>query len=242
MSLSVIIPCKNEEKNILLTINKLKKILLKNKIDYEIILINDFSTDKTLNVIKKISKKNGKIKIFNNKISGLGGAINTGIRNASKIFSVIFMADLSDSPKDIIRYYLNIKNKNIDAVFGTRFSSKSKINNYPFSKLILNRLFNYLTKLLFLSDYNDFTNAFKMYKTNVLQKIKPIVSENFNIFLELPLKVISRNYKYKIISINWNNRKYGNTNFKIKELGSKYLFTLLYCFLEKVLLNNKKQK
>jgi dolichol-phosphate mannosyltransferase len=62
------------------------------------------------------------------------------------------------------------------------------------------------------------------------------ISENFNIFLELPLKIISRKYTFIITPINWYNRKIGKSKFKIRELGSKYLFTLLYCWLEKVLL------
>ena len=68
----------------------------------------------------------------------------------------------------------------------------------------------------------------------------PFVSESFNIFLEIPLKIISRGYNYEIISINWIGRKKGKAKFKIKELQSKYLFTLFYCFLEKILLNKKK--
>ena len=67
----------------------------------------------------------------------------------------------------------------------------------------------------------------------------PLVSENFNIFLELPLKIISRKYKYKIIPINWNGRTTGVSKFKIKEIGSMYVFTLCYCLLEKILLNKK---
>ena len=146
------------------------------------------------------------------------------------------MADLSDSPEDILKYYLEINAKNVDAVFGSRFMRQSKVDGYPLQKLILNRIFNHITKFLFWSNYNDFTNAFKIYKTDVLKKIRPIVSENFNIFLELPLKIISRKFTYSIIPINWQNRKIGKAKFKMKELSSKYLFTLLYCFLEKILL------
>ncbi len=68
----------------------------------------------------------------------------------------------------------------------------------------------------------------------------PLISESFNIFLEMPLKIISRKYKYKVIPINWTGRKIGESKFKIKELGSKYLFTLIYCFIERNLLNKKK--
>ena len=66
------------------------------------------------------------------------------------------------------------------------------------------------------------------------------MSESFNVFLELPLKVISRKYDYKVIPINWSTRKRGEAKFKIKELRSKYLFTLIYCFIEKILLKKEK--
>ena len=91
-----------------------------------------------------------------------------------------------------------------------------------------------------MNSYNDYTNAFKIYKRQVLHEISPLISESFNIFLEIPLKVISRKYNYKVIPINWIGRKKGVSKFKIKELGAKYLFTLIYCFIEKNLLNIKK--
>ena len=236
MSISIIIPCKNEENTILKTVNILKK-KIKNKItNYEFILINDFSTDGTLKVIKKISKNSKNVNFSNNKNKGLGGAINLGVKVSKKKFIVIVMADLSDDPNDLIRYYNEINKNNFDAIFGSRFTKKSKVIDYPIRKLIYNRIFNFLVKIIFLSDYNDFTNAFKIYKKSTLIKLKPFVSENFNIFLELPLKIIVRRKKYKIISINWKNRKIGYSKFKVNELGSKYFFTLLYCFFEKILL------
>jgi dolichol-phosphate mannosyltransferase len=93
--------------------------------------------------------------------------------------------------------------------------------------------------VIFFNSFNDYTNAFKIYKAEVLKSFLPLVSESFNIFLEMPLKVISRNYKFEVIPINWQGRKKGKAKFDIKELRSKYLFTLFYCFLEKILLNNK---
>ena len=146
------------------------------------------------------------------------------------------MADLSDSPNDLIKYYNIITKKKLDAVFGSRFLKDSKVNDYPLKKLIFNRFFNYIVKYLFFSKYNDFTNAFKIYKKEVLIEIKPLVSENFNIFLEMPLKIITRKKKFQIIPISWKNRKKGSSKFKIKELSSKYFFTLFYCLLEKILL------
>ena len=242
MSLSIIIPCRNEEEIIENTINEITSHLINKINNFEINVINDFSSDDTLKKIKIISKKNKKIKVYNNQIKGLGGAINLGVEKSRNKFTVIVMADLSDSPEDIIKYYFKIKNNDLDAVLGTRFSSNTIIKNYPKKKLFLNRIFNNLIKILYWQKYNDFTNAFKIYKTSVLKDLKPFVSENFNVFLELPLKIISRGYKYSIIPINWRSRKKGKAKFKIRELGSKYLFTLFYCFLEKILLDKKVNK
>jgi len=240
MSISVIIPVFNEEKQIFSTLKKLKFIKKKIK-KYEIIFIDDFSTDKSFFLIKKHATKNNHIKIFRNRKKGLGSAIETGIKKSKNYYICFFMCDLSDDIRDLIKYYNIIKKYNkIDAVFGSRFLKNSKINNYPIIKLLLNRFANNIIRLCYFSKYNDFTNAFKIYKKNTLLKLFPLISESFNIFLEIPLKIINRKYNYKIIPINWYGRKKGNSKFNIEELGSMYIFTLLYCLIEKILLMKKK--
>ena len=239
MTLSIIVPVYNENKNIIKTINNLHK-LKKNIKKIEIIFIDDFSTDDTLNILNQSSKKKSYVKFFTNKKKGLGSAIEIGIKKSRYQFITIFMCDSSDSIMDLIKYYKIMSQNKYDAVLGSRFVKKSKIKNYPLFKLILNRLFNNFVKFIFFSDYNDFTNAFKIYKKDILKDLLPIVSENFNVFLEIPLKIISRQYIYKIIPINWKNRKIGRSNFRIKELSSMYIFTLFYCMIEKILLNKKK--
>ena len=234
MKVSIIIPIRNEE-------SLLKKIVeqLENKLKdltCEIVLINDFSTDNTFSILEKLIENKNQFKLYNNKRKGLGGAITEGINRSTGELICIMMSDLSDDIEDFKKYYNIIKEKQIDAVFGSRFIRGSKVIDYPKKKLILNRIFNIATKLLFISDYNDFTNAFKIYKKNAILKTFPLVSESFNIFLELPLKMISRKMKYKIIPISWTNRKEGDSKFDIRELKSKYLFTLIYCWLEKILL------
>ena len=190
--------------------------------------------------IKYFGSKFNNIKIFDNKKKGLGGSLNLGIDKAEGDYIVIYMADMSDDIDNLKEYFEICKNNlNIDAVFGSRFIKDSKVVNYPKKKLFFNRIFNNLVKIIFFSNYNDFTNAFKIYKKSILLNLKPIVSENFNVFLELPLKIISRKYNYKVITIKWYNRKKGEAKFKIKELGSMYVFTLIYCWIEKILLNKK---
>ena len=234
MKLSIIIPVKNEEILIKKIIDQLESKL--KSLSYEIVFINDFSTDNTLKVATELVKNKPEVNIYDNERKGLGGAISKGIDKSKGEAVCIMMSDLSDSIDDLEKYYNLIKDEKIDAVFGSRFIEGSNIIDYPKKKLILNRIFNLITKVLFISDYNDFTNAFKIYRKNALLKTFPLVSESFNIFLELPLKIISRKMKYKIIPISWTNRKEGVSKFDIKELRAKYLFTLIYCLLEKLLL------
>ena len=235
--LSIIIPVKNEELLIKDSINYLLKEI--KNIKFEIIIIDDFSDDRTAEIVERIKKDNDKVKFFRNNREGLGPLIDLGITKSNGDYICVMMADLSDDIQDLKTYYEKINNSELDAILGSRFIKNSKVFEYPIIKLLLNRIFNYLVKILFLSDFNDFTNAFKIYKKSTLLKLRPFVSESFNIFLELPLKLISRGYRYDIIPIKWTNRKKGKSKFKIKELGAKYFFTLIYCLSEKILL--KKQ-
>ena len=199
MTLSIIIPVKNEEEIILNTLKQLEDSWLTN-IDHEVLIINDNSTDETVNLIKNSKFNKINVVLKNNNKKGLGSAIITGIDNSSKKYISIYMADMSDSLDDLNLYYKEIISEStIDAVFGSRFIRGSKVSNYPKFKLFLNRFANNIIKIIFFSKYNDFTNAFKIYKKSTLLKLYPLVSENFNIFLELPLKVECRRLKYKII-------------------------------------------
>ena len=235
--LSIIIPCRDEEENVNIIYENIKKKIETE--NYQIIFINDFSSDNTENKIKELSTNDKKIFLYNNSKRGLGGAIDLGLKKSMGKFITILMADSADSIDDLNNYIKIINEEKCDAVFGSRFISGGKTVEYPLIKLIFNRFGNNLARLLFLSNYNDFTNSFKIYKKEVIQHFFPLVSEDFNIFLELPLKTISRGFKFKIIPIKYYNRTVGTAKFKIKELGSRYLFTLLYCFIEKILLNKK---
>ena len=235
--LSILIPVRNEEENVNIIS---KEIITKISIQsYEILFINDFSEDNTETELIKLNTQNTKTVYYNNTKKGLGGAIDLGIQKSRGDYVCIMMSDSSDTVEDLNAYYNVISNYNLDAVFGSRFIKGGKTVNYPLLKMILNRMGNLLAKFLLWTDLNDFTNGFKIYKRDSLLKLYPLVSESFNIFFELPLKLIIRGFKYKIIPISYYNRTVGEAKFKIDELGSKYIFILLYCFLEKILLNKK---
>ena len=143
MSLSIIIPVYNEIKQLNVTVKKLPKLkkFFKN---FEVIFVDDFSSDETFSFLKKLSSRHKYIKVIKNKKKGLGSAIEQGVKNSKLKYVCIQACDMSDDVKDLKKYYKIISTNNIDAVFGSRFINGSLVKNYPLIKLILNRIFNYI--------------------------------------------------------------------------------------------------
>ena len=142
------------------------------------------------------------------------------------------MADRSDSPQDLITYW-KAMNNGTDCVFGSRFIKGGKTFNYPFLKLIANRVVNTMIKYAFNVKCNDVTNAFKMYKREVIEGCKPFISPHFNLTVEIPLKAIIRGYSWEVVPISWKNRTKGVAKLKLREMGSRYFFIIAYLWLEK---------
>jgi dolichol-phosphate mannosyltransferase len=92
---------------------------------------------------------------------------------------------------------------------------------------------NLFIRLLFGFPFNDTTNAFKLYSRRAVEGMEPLISPHFNLTVEMPLKALVRGYTYSVIPISWTNRKAGVSKLKIKEMGSRYLFIVLYLWLEK---------
>ena len=242
MKLSIIIPAKDEEGDIENTVIRFHNILKKNNVEHEILVINDHSVDSTLEILSSLEKKVKELKIINNSGKpGFGLAIRQGLENYSGDIVAIVMADGSDSPKDLINFYFKSV-KNYTCVFGTRFSSGGSAKDYPLLKYIMNRFFNNLVRLIFQIKYDDITNAFKVYTKEAIEGSKPFLSNHFNLTLELPLKIIIRGYKYKIIPNSWKNRQAGVSKMRIKEMGSRYMFILFYCLIEKLLTKDDYKK
>lgn len=232
--LSIIIPARDEEACIASTIQRLHSELQLHSISHEILVINDGSTDSTWEILESEKEKLPELRPIQNLGGlGLGRAISLGLDNFSGDACIIMMADQSDDPKDAVRYWQEINRPGIDCVFGSRFDKGGAVTDYPPVKFFLNRAANLFIRLLFRHGYNDTTNAFKAYRREVIEGIRPILSPHFNITVELPLKAIVRGFRFTTIPITWRNRTTGVAKLKIKEMGSRYLFICLYVWLEK---------
>ena len=239
MKLSVVIPVRNEEKGIRNVTLALLKELRTQAIEHEVLLVNDASTDATPLVLAGLAQEYPQVKIFDSFAPhGFGIAIRKGLECIAGDCVVIYMGDGSDDPQDVAAYYRKLE-QGYDCVFGSRFIKGSKVAGYPVVKLWLNRLGNKFIQALFMIPYNDVSNAFKAYRTSVIRAVQPLVSQYFNITVEIPLKAIVRGYSYSVVPIRWNGRESGVSKYNIRALSKKYFFSIFFVWLEKILLKEE---
>ena len=231
--LSVVIPARNEEDTVPHTVEHLFVELRLHGIEHEIVVVDDGSTDATWAVLQKAAEHIPTLHpVQNLGEHGFGRAVICGIDHSRGDAVAVMMADESDDCRDVVRYW-EILNEGWDAVFGSRFMRGGGVIDYPLHKLALNRLANLFLRVLFGAPLNDFTNAFKAYRRKAIDGCRPFLSPHYNLTVELPLKTIVRGYTWTVTPITWRNRRAGVSKLKIREMGSRYLFIALYCWLEK---------
>ena len=234
MKLSVVIPAHNEEGCIEGTVSTLVEALNAESIPHEVLVVNDNSRDGTEGLLIKLGQRYDSVRYINNSPpNGFGFAVRCGLENFSGDAVAVYMADASDRPEDLIRYYRTMIVDGVDCVFGSRWGQQARVVDYPKVKLLLNRLANLFIQVLFKIKYNDVTNAFKLYRRETILGLKPFLAHHFNLTVELPLKSIIRGYSYSVVPNDWINRTTGESKLKIKEMGSRYLFIVLYCLIER---------
>lgn len=231
--LSVVIPARDEEGCIASTVEHLHVELRIHGVPHEIVVVDDGSRDKTWETLEALQKRVPTLRpVQNLGMHGFGRALICGFDNVRGDAVVVMMADESDDCRDVVRYW-DLLNQGWDAVFGSRFIRGGATIDYPWLKLKVNRLANFFIRMMFNIKLNDTTNAFKAYRTTVLNGCRPLLSPHFNLTVELPLKTIVRGYSWTVIPITWRNRRTGEAKLKIKEMGSRYLFICMYVWLEK---------
>jgi dolichol-phosphate mannosyltransferase len=233
MKLSVLIPAQNEAASIRSTVEEIVAALEREEIPYEVIIIDDASSDGTASAVQQLERINPRVHGYRSRSPrGFGFAVREGLDRFEGDAVAIVMADGSDDPADLVRYY-RLLEEGYDCAFGSRFMRGSRVEGYPRLKLVLNRIGNLGVRLLFRHGYNDTTNAFKAYRREVIENCRPLLSNHFNLTVELPLKAIVRGHSFGVVPISWRNRTSGTSKLKIQEMGSRYAFIVLYAFLER---------
>jgi dolichol-phosphate mannosyltransferase len=233
--LSVVIPAHNEAGHIESTLRSLSETLEAADIRHEILVVNDNSQDDTEAILQRLSEELPAVRYINNDPpNGFGFAVRVGLAEFRGDAVATYMADNSDDPRDLVRFYRKLE-EGYDCVFGSRFDPGGETIDYPLPKMLLNRIGNRFIQALFMSRYNDVTNAFKLYRREVIAGIQPLMAQHFNLTVELPLKAMVRGYSYAVVPNSWTNRSSGESKFHIREMGSRYFFIIFYAWLEKTL-------
>ena len=233
IKLSVIIPSRNEAENLRDCITEIAQSLTDHCIENEILVIDDGSADNTAEIVKDLRVQFPSVNYIANKgENGFGRATRLGLQEFTGDAVAIMMADMSDSPHDLVRYWEKLQEGH-ECVFGSRFLPNSQIIDYPKAKLIANRFVNTAIRYAFKISCNDITNAFKIYRREVIEGCHPLISPHFNLTVEIPLKAIIRGFSWATIPISWKNRSKGVAKLKLREMGSRYFFIIAYLWLEK---------
>jgi glycosyltransferase involved in cell wall biosynthesis len=228
--LSIIIPFHNEEENLVILYQELETALNKKGYDYEVVFVNDGSTDKSGQMVDELAKNNNRIIVVHlQKRSGKGNALVGGINKAHGDILVFMDADLQDNPADITKLIGKI-NQDYDLVNGIRTTRKdsSIIKTYS-------RLANAFLKFFSQSPFTDINCGFKALKRNVLDEIV-LYGNNFRF---LPLAAFYQGFKVSEVPVDNRERRHGQSKFGAGKLFIGVFDTItasfLYRFAEKPL-------
>ena len=231
-NLSVVLIALNEEE----VIGKVIDSLLSNYREkiLEIIVVNDVSTDKTADVVESRMKTEPKVRLIRREPPcGVGRAIKTGFKSVSPQASYVLTmdSDFIESIGDVGRLIARMEAGGCDGVIGSRFVEGSRLEAYPPTKKIANRLFHYVVQFLFRIKQQDLSNNFKLFKREIIEKM-PWRSNDFAINAETGILPILSGYKICEVPVSWigRNKEMGKSKFKLFKVGWSYIKVIPYAW------------
>ena len=231
--ISVLIPCYNEENTISQVIIKVEKSLLNLNIDYEIIVVDDHSTDDSSNKLIEFENQK-KIKLFTHGQNfGKGAAIATGLKNISGEIILIQDADLEYDPDDYKKLILPFYEANADVVYGSRFLGGGKyVRIHFFWHYVANKILTLLCNMIANLNLTDMETGYKLFRYEKIKDLK-IKEKSFGFEPEITIKLAKKKSKFFEVPISYNGRSYKEG----KKIGLKDAFVAVYCIFKYALKN-----
>ncbi len=230
-TLSIIIPAYNEGRTIHFILNKVKEVRLINNIDKEIILVNDFSSDNTDEVIKQYIRENSDVNIQyfqHEKNKGKGAALHTGIQKASGEFLIIQDADLEYDPNEYNDLLKPVVQGFADVVYGSRFISGNPHRILFFWHSIGNKILTTLSNMFTNLNLTDMETCYKLFNSSMVKSLN-LKETRFGFEPEVTAK-ISRLPNVRIYEVGISY--FGRTYEEGKKIGWKDGFRAIYCILK----------
>ena len=229
-TLSIIIPAYNEAKTIHLILDKVSEVKLLNNINKEVIIIDDFSSDNTNQIIKKYSEEsNLNIRYFKHeKNKGKGAALHTGISKASGEFLIIQDADLEYDPNEYNKLLKPVVDGFADVVYGSRFMGDCPHRILFFWHTIGNKFLTFLSNMFNDLNLTDMETCYKLFNTKTLQSIN-LYENRFGFEPEVTAK-ISKIKGIRIYEVGISY--YGRTYEEGKKIGWRDGFRAIYCIVK----------
>lgn len=215
---SIIIPVKNEEKNIKKTVETTRKFL---KMPNEIIIVNDHSTDNTVKVALDLKD----IRLTSTYFTGQGVAIMHGVKQARTNIVVPITGDLSDDPNDIEKL-VEIVESGFDVACASRYASGARTIASDKLKRFLSIIVSFLCRVMFRVPTTDSTNSFRAYRKDRLMEIK-ISTYGYATAMDIILQAHKMGFKISEIPTTWINRVKGESKFKLVKQWKEYLKTFI---------------
>jgi len=230
IEVSVIIPMFNEEENAENTLGTVVESLEGFGLTYEIIPVNDGSSDRTLQVLNEVSKKIPFVRVVSYPINrGRGMALRAGFNEASGEYIVTMDADLSYSPKYIRQMIEILKNDEADIVVASPYMPGGGLQNVPFNGGVISRMGNLFLRWVFPGDLHTYTGIFRAYRRLVVEGML-LESNEKEIHLEIIARAMGLGYRIKEIPAILESRKAGKSKFKF---GSTIVSHLIFAFLHR---------
>lgn len=230
-SVSVIVPCHNEEMNVEPLVTRLKALY--GEYLHEIVLIDDNSRDRTRDVIGQLAAADALIKpVYRVPPNGVGRAIADGYKASTGRYVLSMDCDFQHLLPEL-RDLFDSAAQGYDVAVGSRFSRHSVLLNYPFQKILMNRGFHLLARILLMRHLRDLTNNLKLLKREVVEDLQ-LTQPGFAVNAETGLQPLLMGYSVQEVAISWINRTpdMGVSSFKLIRVGGGYWQVLLKLWLE----------
>lgn len=229
---SIVIPAFNEEGNLCILIEDLEEILTQVDFSYEIIIVEDNSSDLTGDIADNLARKHDNLSVIHRRggTNGLGAALIDGSHHAIGRYVIWVMGDLSDDLKTLPNLIHKLE-MGYDMVIGSRYMDGGSRGELSRIKAFLSSGYTTICRILFNIPLHDITNAFRVFRKDILMEINSPLSNDYAISPEFTIIAHLEGYKLGEVPTTYFNRRKGKSKFNFFNMGMRYALLFKYRFV-----------